>query len=214
MRFAPEAFGVIVPVFLIGALLFIWGVLAKSTWMLTAASGVVVLSFGLLIFFRNPLRVAPPGDDFAVAPADGVVIVCESLPDGRKHVAVFLSIFDVHVNRTPVTGQVCSVRTTKGSHHHAGSDEANSSNERVDVEADTPFGAVSWRQVAGMLARKISCRLKPGDKFTRGSPFGLIYFGSRMDVFLPSSAELLTVVGQRVKAGESIIARLSRKGKE
>ena len=214
MRFAPEAFSVVVPVFLIGMLILIWGLLTKSAWIMSCGGAVTLLSLGLLLFFRDPVRVVPPGDDLAVAPADGLVIACQTLPDGRKHVAIFLSIFDVHVNRTPVAGRVRDVRETRGSHHHAGSEQAEGSNERVDVEADTPFGTVSWRQVAGMLARKISCRLKPDDKCTRGSKFGLIYFGSRMDVFLPSSAELKTAVGNRVKAGESIIARLVRKDYE
>lgn len=214
MRFAPEALSAVVPVFLMGVLILVEGLLAKSAWVLSFSGVAVLLSMGLLLFFRDPIRITPPGDDWVVAPADGLVIACETLPDGRKHVAIFLSIFDVHVNRTPVAGRVRQVRPTKGSHHHAGSERANGCNERVDVEADTPFGIVSWRQVAGMLARKISCRLKPGDEFTRGSSFGLIYFGSRMDVFLPSSVELKTAVGNRAKAGESVIARFMKKDNE
>ena len=211
MRFAPEALGAVAPVFLVGTLILAWGLLAKNTLVLSLGGAAALASFGLLLFFRDPVRVPPPGDDLAVAPADGVVIACETLPDGRKHVAIFLSVFDVHVNRVTMAGRVTRVHQTKGSHHHAGSVQADSSNERIDVEADSPYGVIAWRQVAGLLARKISCRLKPGDDVARGSTFGLIYFGSRMDVFLPSSADLQTVVGCRVKAGESVIARCTRK---
>jgi phosphatidylserine decarboxylase len=211
MRFAPEAVGVVLPVLAAGALVLVWGIAARGSALLGAGVVLWAAAVLLLLFFRDPVRSAPKGDDCALAPADGRIIACETLPDGRKHVAIFLSLFDVHVNRTPLAGRVRRVTETAGEHRHAGSERAARSNERVDVEADTPFGPVAWRQVAGMLARRISCRLKEGDEFGRGVRFGLIYFGSRMDVFLPSSAVLKTDIGRRVRAGETVIAQFVRK---
>jgi phosphatidylserine decarboxylase len=211
MRLAPEAVGVVLPVFVVGALLLVWGIGARGSTLLGMGIVLCLTAGLLLLFFRDPARFAPPGDDLVLAPADGRVIACETLPDGRKHVAVFLSLFDVHVNRTPVAGCVRCVTETAGEHHHAASARAERGNARVDVEADTPFGPVSWRQVAGMLARRISCRLKEGDRCGRGIRFGLIYFGSRMDVFLPSSAELKMQLGCRVRAGETVIAQFTGK---
>ena len=211
MRFAPEAVSVVLPVLVVGVLLLVLGIVARAPMLLGGGALICLIAGLILLFFRDPQRSAPPGEDLVVAPADGRIIACETLPDGRPHVAIFLSLLDVHVNRTPVAGRVRRVIRTPGEHRHAGSARADRRNERVDVEADTPFGPVAWRQVAGMLARRISCRLKEGDEFGHGVPFGLIYFGSRMDVFLPSSAKLKTEVGHRVRAGESVIAQLVRK---
>jgi phosphatidylserine decarboxylase len=141
-----------------------------------------------------------------VSPADGKVIITETLPEGRKHVAIFLSVFDVHVNRVPIAGEAERVTVTPGAYFHAGSLRAAGENARVDVVAKSAFGPMAWRQVSGSIARKISCRLKSGDTFQTGQRFGLIYFGSRMDVFLPASAAITTVKGNRVRAGESVIA--------
>jgi phosphatidylserine decarboxylase len=211
MRFAPEAVGVVLPVFIVGVLLLVWGIGARGSILLSVGILFCLTAGLLLLFFRDPARSAPAGENLVLAPADGRVIACDTLPDGRKHVAVFLSLFDVHVNRTPVAGRVQRVTETAGEHHHAGSASGERRNARVDVEADTPFGPVSWRQVAGMLARRISCRLREGDRIARGVPFGLIYFGSRMDVFLPPSAELKTQLGCRVRAGETVIAQFTGK---
>jgi phosphatidylserine decarboxylase len=211
MRFAPEAVGAVLPLFVAGLLLLVWGIAGRSPTPLGIGVVLCLIAGLLLFFFRDPERSAPPGENLVLAPADGRVICCQKLPDGRKHVAIFLSLFDVHVNRAPVSGCVRRVSRTSGRHSHAGSARADLGNERVDVEAETPFGPVSWRQVAGMLARRISCRLTEGDNFERGARFGLIYFGSRMDVFLPPSAELKTEIGRRVRAGETVIAQLTGK---
>lgn len=214
MRFAPEAVGIIVPIVILGAVLTLWGLLGRNLVPVMSGAVVIGLAAVLLLFFRDPQRQIPDGEHRVVAPADGRIIVSETLPDGRKHIAIFLSVFNVHVNRTPVAGRVVRIAKTKGAHHHAGSEQADVSNERVDVDAITPYGGVSWRQVAGLLARRISCRLKESDEFTRGVPFGLIYFGSRMDVFLPSAATLTANVGWKVKAGETVIAEFMRKDSE
>jgi len=133
-------------------------------------------------------------------------MVAEEMPDGRKHVAIFLSVFDVHVNRAPTACVVASVVHQAGQYFHAGSLKAERDNARVDVVAECPHGVVSWRQLSGAVARKISCRLAVGVTLQTGQRFGLIYFGSRMDVYLPAATELQVTVGTRVLAGESVIA--------
>jgi phosphatidylserine decarboxylase len=210
MHFAPESVKVVVPVFIAAAFLLIFAAVARSTSV--GIVGVVsgVLGLALLAFFRNPERTVPADDAVAVAPADGRVIEADILPDGRRHVAIFLSVFNVHVNRAPVTARVTSVNITPGTYFHAGSERAAKGNARVDVKGTSAYGAVAWRQVSGVLARKISCRLKAGDDVRRGEVFGLIYFGSRMDVFLPSCATLSVNIGRHVRAGETVIARFER----
>jgi phosphatidylserine decarboxylase len=206
MRFASEAWGVVGPIFGAALAAAIWGLASHSVSGITLALILMALSGLTLAFFRDPAR-RPPGDErLVVSPADGRVLVAETLPDGRKRVGIFLSLLDVHVNRAPVSGTVTRVTRTAGTYFHAGSLRGESGNARVEVEAGTPFGVVSWRQLSGMLARKISCRLAAGEAVQRGDRFGLIYFGSRMDVWLPASAQLQVEVGRRVQGGESVIA--------
>jgi phosphatidylserine decarboxylase len=213
MRFAPEAFGVVAPVMGLAAAALAWGLFSRSQWPLIVAAVVATIAIALLLFFRDPERHPPTDSLSVVSPADGKVLVAETLPDGRQHIAIFMSVFSVHVNRTPVAGSVCSVRETPGTYLHAGSPEADRGNARVEVDADTPFGPVTWRQLSGLIARKISCRLKVGQAFALGERFGLIYFGSRMDVTLPASARIQTAAGRMVRAGESIIARFPNQEK-
>ncbi|MDD5087459.1 MAG: phosphatidylserine decarboxylase [bacterium] len=172
--------------------------------------GLVALGLGVLFlwFFRDPRRNPPHDAAIAVAPADGRIIETDRLPDGRWQVAIFLSLFDVHVNRVPVSGRIKSVARRRGTFRPASSARAVKGNARVEVVCETRYGDVAWRQISGLVARKISCRLQPGDNVKRGERFGLIYFGSRMDVVLPASFELILRIGDRVSAGESVIARL------
>lgn len=207
MKIAQEAVGAIGPIAGVVVLLLLWGIPAKNNVVLTLAALLGLLGLFTLAFFRDPERTPPSGQGCVVAPADGKVIVADSLSDGRKHVAIFMSVFDVHVNRTPLAGTVNEVIRTPGRYFHAGTDRAAEGNARVEVEAETEFGEVSWRQVSGLIARKISCRLKHGDMFQLGERFGLIFFGSRMDVYLPSSAIIQVKVNQCVRAGESVIAQ-------
>jgi phosphatidylserine decarboxylase len=143
-----------------------------------------------------------------LSPADGKVMLAETLPDGRRHVAIFLSVFNVHVNRAPVSGSILKVTRTPGTYFHAGTPQA-SGNARIEVEAESAYGPVQWQQMSGLVARKISCYLKPGDRVRAGDKYGLIYFGSRMDVYLPPAARLVTEPGRRVAAGETVIAEFS-----
>ncbi len=210
MKFAPEGWALFSPISAVAAVALIAGLVSRVAPLLWMGVVVGILSFVVLLFFRDPERT-PPADPLAVvSPADGKVIVSETLADGRKHVAIFLSVFDVHVNRAPTSGKVTEIVNTPGAYFHAGSLRAAGENARVEVSAETPYGPVTWRQVSGAIARKISCRLKPGDTFQIGDRFGLIYFGSRMDVYLPPAARLAVEKGARVLAGESAIAAFTK----
>ena len=206
MKFAPEGLQLVSPISALAAVALIAWFFSRISPFLWIGVVVAVLSMLILLFFRDPERQVPTDPKVVVSPADGKVIAAETLPDGRKHVAIFLSVFDVHINRVPVSGTATKIEHTPGSYFHAGSLRAAGENARVDVEAQTEFGAVSWRQLSGAIARKISCRLKPGDSFKTGDRFGLIYFGSRMDVMMPSTATLVIQKGERVVAGETKVA--------
>jgi phosphatidylserine decarboxylase len=180
--------------------------------------GIPLSALGLLLalfslwFFRNPDRTPPSGTGVVVSPADGRIVYAGESPPGRyalvagKRVSVFMSPFDVHVNRAPVTGRVASVRYHKGAFHVASVDKASLMNEQNGVAIVTPGGlTVTYVQIAGMLARRIVSDLKEGDAVRQGQRVGMIRFGSRVDLYLPAEARLSVVPGDRVRAGESVI---------
>lgn len=176
-----------------------------------AALGLLLALFSLW-FFRNPDRTPPPGAGVVVSPADGRIVFVGESPPGRyalvagKRVSVFMSPFDVHVNRAPVTGRVASVRHHKGTFHVASVDKASLLNEQNGVAIITPEGrTVTYVQIAGMLARRIVCDLKEGDAVRQGQRVGMIRFGSRVDLYLPAEVRLSVAIGDRVRAGESVI---------
>lgn len=176
-----------------------------------AALGLLLALFSLW-FFRNPDRTPPSGAGIVVSPADGRIVYAGESPPGRyalvagKRVSVFMSPFDVHVNRAPVTGRVASVRYHKGEFHVASVDKASLMNEQNGVAIVTPGGrTVTYVQIAGMLARRIVCDLKEGDAVLQGQRVGLIRFGSRVDLYLPAEVRLSVVPGDRVRAGESVL---------
>ena len=176
-----------------------------------AALGLLLALFSLW-FFRNPDRTPPSGAGVVVSPADGRIVYAGESPPGRyalvagKRVSVFMSPFDVHVNRAPVTGRVASVRYHKGAFHVASVDKASLMNEQNGVAIVTPGErTVTYVQIAGMLARRIVCDLKEGDAVRQGQRVGMIRFGSRLDLYLPEEVRLSVVPGDRVRAGESVI---------
>lgn len=184
---------------------------AGAPWL---AWPLAALSAFVLFFFRNPARVAPGGASCVVAAADGRVLEAGAaeLADGTKglRVAVFLSLFDVHVNRAPVAGRVVSVERSGGRYRAAFDPRAEGENARCALELETPGGArVRVVQIAGLVARRIVCHPRPGEWLGRGDRYGLIRFGSRTDVLLPPDAELRVARGQRVRGGRSVIAVLA-----
>ena len=177
------------------------------------AASFAVLGGFLTYFFRDPERQVPREADLVVSPADGRVMIAGP-SDGRwappgewKQITIFLSPMDVHINRTPVDGRVERIEYRPGKFLPA-YNEGSNDNELNEVWIDHRGRTVVFRQVVGMLARRIVCRVREGDRLERGQRVGLMKFGSRMDVFLPMDAELRVSVGDRVVGGETVLAIL------
>ena len=164
-----------------------------------------ILAAFCLYFFRDPDREIPPGP-VAVSPADGKVVVVKP-ENGGQRISIFLNVFDVHVNRTPIAGRITDVHYQKGRFLVASKEEASHSNERNIITVEGPLGRIEFKQIAGLIARRIICYKKPGDTVAAGERVGLIKFGSRVDVQLGPEWEVTVRVGQRVAAGSSVIAR-------
>lgn len=174
--------------------------------------GAIFLALGLfvLFFFRDPQRRIPQNPDAVVSPADGrVVEIVDELFAGRagKRVSIFLSIFDVHVNRAPVAGRVQKIVYTSGHFMAAWKEKASELNEQNLIVMATPAGDMHFKQIAGWVARRILCWTKIGDEVKLGDRIGMIRFGSRVDVWLPADAEILVQRGQHVAGGATQIAR-------
>ena len=167
-----------------------------------------------LYFFRDPERQPPPDDHLVVSPADGRVLeVREEREEQFLHqpatrVSIFMSPLDVHVNRSPVAGTIELVRHTAGRFRAAFADKASLDNERNAVLLTAPGGRFLVVQIAGALARRIICNRQPGDRLARGERFGMIMFGSRVDLFLPPAARPVVTRGDRVRAGHTVVAEL------
>ena len=169
---------------------------------------IVFLGF-CFIFFRDPSRTIPFGDKIVLSPADGKVVDVSQSENGEKKVSIFLSVFDVHRNRTPVDGIVTRVKYSKGRFLAAFNPDSSEINEHTDVEIQSPGGIVRVRQIAGILARRIICHLKEGQQVSGGESLGFIRFGSRTDLVVPPGTSINVKVGDRVKSGSSIIGELS-----
>jgi phosphatidylserine decarboxylase len=174
-----------------------------------------VLGLFFTFFFRDPERQSPANADAAVlAPADGRVLVAGAAdPNGAPpgdwlQVSIFLSPMDVHVNRTPVSGRVIRVDFKRGKFLPAYHHDAGSGNERSEIWMDHDGQTIVFRQIVGILARRVVCRVRPGERLRAGDRVGLMKFGSRMDVFLPPSARLCVSLGDRVIGGVTEIATL------
>jgi phosphatidylserine decarboxylase len=164
-----------------------------------------------LNFFRDPERQIPPGP-VAVSPADGKVVAIRPDDAGGSRISIFLNVFDVHVNRTPIPGKVTCVTYKKGRFLAAHKAEASQANEQNVITVEGEIGgrrtSVVFTQIAGLIARRIVCYKKPGDILAPGERVGLIKFGSRLDVFLGPEWEVMVHGGQRVQAGSSVIAAI------
>ncbi len=173
---------------------------------------VLLLTAFLVYFFRDPERVVPQGERLVLAPADGRIVAIKPFPDWRGpfgeslvRVSIFLSVLDVHVNRAPITAVVNGVTHTPGRFVAAWGETASAENEQTLIHFASPDGDVWVKQIAGLVARRIVCRLRPGQKIGAGERIGLIRFGSRVDCILPATAELKVRRGQVVKGGSTIL---------
>jgi len=198
--------------FIAGALLVGLLVGAMGSWLL--ALPWLVLAAFFLFFFRDPHRVSPSTAAAVLSPADGRVLVAgpavaDSAPPGSwQQVSIFLSPMDVHVNRIPASGTVTQVSFKPGRFLPAYKHDAGSANERSEIWIDHHGQPVVARQIVGMLARRVVCRVAAGTKVRAGDRFGIMKFGSRMDVFVPLDATILVKVGESVRGGETVIAML------
>ena len=174
----------------------------------------LILAAFFFFFFRDPDRTTPGDPNVVVSPADARVMAVgpfsgKGAPPGEwQWISMFLSPMDVHVNRTPVAGTVTRVEYHPGRFLPAYKPEAGELNEWTEVWFDTPGGPVVVRQIVGILARRIVCRLTTGEKVVGGQRFGIMKFGSRIDMYLPRTATILTNVGEKVVGGETVIATL------
>lgn len=186
-------------------------ILLKVTGSVALATVPVLLALFFLWFFRDPSRSISTAPGAVVSPADGKVTTAEVIetPEGsRLHLSIFLNVFDVHVNRAPVEGTVAQVNHQPGLYLNAMRADSNVLNENTTLVLENADGTVQVKQITGLLARRIVCNVKPGDRLQRGQRYGLIKFGSRVDVFLPGSASLLVKLGDRVKGGSTVLATL------
>jgi len=186
---------------------------AIGGWL--AAAPLLVLTAFFVFFFRDPDRLAPDDRDASVlAPADGRVLVAgpavpEAAPPGQwQQISIFLSPMDVHVNRVPASGRVTKVSFSRGRFLPAYSHDAATANERSEIWIDHGGTPIVARQIVGLLARRVVCRLQTGTEVRAGDRFGIMKFGSRMDVFVPVDATITVKVGQKVRGGETVIAVL------
>jgi phosphatidylserine decarboxylase len=190
---------------------------AALTGWLWIALILLVLPVAVALFFRDPERQSPADRALVLSPADGRVMHAgparplEAPPGDWLQVTIFLSIFDVHINRTPVAGRVERVEYVPGTFRAAFRHDSHE-NERSEIWIDHDGVPVVVRQVVGLLARRVVCRVAPGQQLAAGERIGLMKFGSRMDVFVPPDAVLLVEKGARVRAGETPIARLAAAG--
>ncbi|NBC38030.1 phosphatidylserine decarboxylase [Novosphingobium sp. FSY-8] len=188
-----------------------------------------ILTYGICAFFRDPQRVTPRGDRLVVAPADGLITLIEKVIPPRElvmddgsgtaglgttpvtRISIFMSVFDVHINRSPIAGTVTRVIYIPGKFMNADLDKASEENERQHILVDRGNGVmVGFTQIAGLVARRIVPFVKPGDIIGAGQRIGLIRFGSRVDVYLPEDTEPMVVLGQRTVAGETVLAEIGQ----
>jgi phosphatidylserine decarboxylase len=211
----PEGrkFVVISGVIALAFLLFIWDELGFA---------LLGLTLWVAAFFRDPIRTTPKGEGLIVAPADGLITMITNTPPPRElqgedglgsdlvtRVSIFMSVFDVHINRTPIPGEVKRVVYIAGKFLNADLDKASEDNERQHFLVESRDGVrVGFTQIAGLVARRILTWVKPGDQVSTGQRVGLIRFGSRVDVYLPFGTAPQVILGQRTIAGETVVARI------
>ncbi len=200
-------------------------VLAVVTYLSTGNLGgiaavltlvLVALTAFMLYFFRDPERQTPVRPEAFISPADGRIIVVQEVLESRYfneprlQISIFMSPFNVHVNRSPCAGTVVSTRHNTGKHFAAYREGASIRNENSEMVLETAYGRILVRQVAGFLARRTVCRVKPGAALQPGERFGLIKFSSRLDVYLPVNSLAQVAPGDRVRAGETILAAVKQ----
>ncbi|EKD38407.1 MAG: hypothetical protein ACD_75C00744G0005 [uncultured bacterium] len=189
--------------------------LAAILGMAAVAGVLLFVTFFILSFFRDPERFVTDNENAVVSPADGKIITIERVMDTRftegevQKISIFMNVFNVHVNRVPATGKVMKILYQPGKFYSADSAKGALQNEYCATVIATPQGRkLAFVQIAGLIARRIICWLEPEDSVVRGRRFGLIRFGSRVDLYLPPDTEIMVQLGQKVRSGETIVGHL------
>ena len=208
---APEGWLFLIPVLILtaAALLIQWTV---------AAIVLGLLAIFLINFFRDPRRTGSDHHVDVLSPADGTVVQIKDIPDGdiwpglTRQVSIFMSVFDVHVNRTPITGKIIHYRYNPGKKIAAFAEKSSTENEQNLIVVEDKHGAkLAFKQIAGLLARRIVFDKREGDEVARGERVGMIKFGSRVDMFLPPTAKINVQMREKVKVGLTVIAEIGEK---
>lgn len=216
MRFAPEGYPFIGAGLVLAAVAWIAARQVGSAWGTAGATAMTILALFVLWFFRNPEPALPSDTAAVVAPGQGRIIDIREVDEptfmqGRaRRITIFLSVFDVHVQRAPVSGVVEHRSYRPGAYAVAWAEKASQDNEQASLGITTPHGRVLVRQIAGLVARRIVTDPVEGDQVERGARIGLIRFGSRVDLFLPLEWEVTTAVGDKVRVGSTQLARPPR----
>lgn len=205
--FAPEGWIFIVPVVLLAAVALL------IQWYAAAIILGAVAAF-VMNFFRDPARAGSTRHVDVLSPADGTVVQIKDVPDGEvwpgltRQISIFMSVFDVHVNRAPISGKVVHYRYNPGKRMAAFSEKSSNDNEQTLIVIEGERQTVAFKQIAGLLARRIVFDLEEGDHVARGERIGMIKFGSRVDVFLPAHASIKVKMRDKTKVGLTIIAEI------
>jgi phosphatidylserine decarboxylase len=198
MLVVRDAYKFFVPVFALG-------ILAALIHLSYLSAFFFIIAAFICFFFRNPERRIPEEKNLVVSPADGKIVKISPLNNGEQAISIFLNIFNVHVNRSPIAGEVLQVEYKRGKFKAAFDDEASQVNEQNIITIAGQDIRIVVRQIAGLIARRVVCWKKPGNSLQRGELIGLIRFGSRVDIVLPGHMKILVKVGDKVKGGSSII---------
>ena len=183
-----------------------------SLWLWTIAAGLAIVAAWVVYFFRDPEREGARGDRLVVSPADGKIVMITEVHEPAFirgpaiRISVFMNIFSVHVNRYPVSGAVRYTHYNPGKFLNAAVEKASLENEQSSVGIESPIGRVVVRQIAGLIARRILTYSRDGDRAAQGSRFGIIRFGSRVDVFVPTTCAVQVKLGEQVFAGLTVLA--------
>jgi len=214
-KYGYDVFFIITAVCVVIMLLALLFVEPKSYRYSLIVVSLAVLAF-VSNFFRDPERRTPQGENLIIAPADGKVVVVKKIFDNEFfhadvwQISIFMSPLNVHVNRNPISGVVKHTRYVQGEYFAAFEDKASEKNEQMIVGLENVHGKVMMKQIAGFIARRIVCPLKSGDTVTAGERFGMIKFGSRVDVLLPLSVNVRTTTGDVTIAGETILGEFPK----
>jgi len=209
MRIAKEGNFIIYPVFILCFIVFFISWYFKYSFFISL--GILCFLIFCLVFFRDPDRELPNEKNIIVSPADGIItnIVNTNDPEigNATLISIFLNVYNVHVNRMPIDGKIIKVRNIPGKFLAAFSHKSSDENERTEILVDSEIGKIKIKQIAGLIAKRIICYAKQGEKMKIGNRLGYIRFGSRTDLIIPKDVNLMVKVGQKVKGNKTILVK-------